>query len=550
MNRTVDYRTDLYSLGVVFYEMLTGQLPFESDDLMQLVHSHIAKLPTNLTEINIKIPDVLSNVVLKLLSKNAENRYQSAFGLKHDLELILQNKNLTELGQNNNSGKLVINEKLYGRDDEINILLQCFDRVCQGSTELILIAGDSGVGKTVLVHEIHKPITEKRGIYLEGKFEQYQRNIPYFAIVQAFTEFSNILLKENDKKLNYWKHLIQNSVGTIGKVLTNLIPNLELVIGKQADLPELGGTEAKNRFNYVWLNFIKAISRTSHPLVLFIDNIQWADNASMDLLKSLLTDYEISNFLCITAYRDNEISVIHPIFEITKEKTKLNSQLIKIKELNYDNIASLLIDTLRHKSKMKINNLATLIYDRTQGNAFFTVLFLKSLYENNLLEFDFNKNSWEWDSVKIEKQNITDNVIEFMSNKVKKQAKQVQDILIIAACIGSRFDIKILSIIHNKSVDETKLDAARFHIEQKNIPNSKNYLQNALYYYNIWGAVAKIKQLTEEFPELKYQNKQTTFDETLTISSSETISAKSTIELSSIIKASRSLSSEVKWINC
>ncbi len=468
MNRTVDYRSDLYSFGVVLYEMFTEKLPFDEKDNMEVLHSHIAEKPISPEKINNEIPKILSKIILKLLSKNAEDRYQSAFGLKHDIdkirnenflinneELEIKDKNFNfKMGEKDFSGKLLIPEKLYGREEEIKKLFEIYENIIKGKKELLLIYGLSGVGKSAIIHEIHKTLTIKNGFYIEGKFEQFQKNIPYFAIIQAFTDFANIILKENDEKLNYWKNLIQNSVGNVGAVLTNLIPELELIIGKQKELPKLDEKENQNRFNYVWSNFIKAISNKNHPLIIFIDDLQWADNASIKILKLLINDNEIKYLFPIISYRDNEIN-INDLKEFTKLKN-INISKIKLENLKQKDINNLINDTLVNIKNFK--NISSLIYSKTLGNPFFTVQFIKSLYEDEFLKFDFNENTWKWDFEEIEKQNITDNVVELMSKKIQKLPKNTQYILKIASCIGSRFDIKILSIIYKKNIEDSKKD--------------------------------------------------------------------------------------------
>ena len=422
MNRSVDYRSDLYSLGVTLYLLFTKQLPFDEKDRMELIHSHIAKTPVSPNEINNNIPKVLSDIILKLLSKNAEDRYQSAFGLKHDLERTMNCElEITnfKLGEKDFSGKLLILEKLYGRENEIKKLYEIYENVSHGKKELLLIAGYSGVGKSALIHEIHKPLTEKNGFYIEGKFDQFQKNIPYNAIIQAFVDFVNLILKEDDEKLDYWKNLIQKAVGNIGRVLTNLIPDLELIIGKQPELPALEGKEALNRFNYVWSNFVRAISIAEHPLIIFIDDLQWADNSSIELLKTLLTDQEIKYLFCIIAYRNNEINITD--LQEFENLNEIDVYRIKLENLKQNDVNNLIRDTL---NLLDFENLTSLVFSKTLGNAFFTVQFLKNLYEEEYLKFDFNENLWTWNFDEIEKQNITDNVVELMANKVQKLPKK------------------------------------------------------------------------------------------------------------------------------
>jgi len=478
MNRSVDYRTDLYSLGVILYELFTNKLPFEEKDNMELIHSHIAKTPVPPSIVNKRIPKVISDIILQLLSKNAENRYQSAYGLKYDLEHIYRclesntEYDNFELCTKDFSGRLSIPEKLYGRETEIKQLFDIFELVSRSNKELLLIAGSSGVGKSALIHEIHKPLTLKRGFYIEGKFDQLQKNIPYYAIIKAFTDFAHLILKENEDKLNYWKKLIQQSVGEIGKVITDLVPEIELIIGKQKELPKLEGKEAQNRFNYVWTNFIDDISTAEHPLILFIDDLQWADNSSFELLKTLLSNHKIQYLFCIIAYRDNEISYSN-LEEITSIED-LNISNIKLDNLSKEDVDCLTKDTLKTKESDYSEILSELIFSKTLGNAFFTVQFLKNLYEEEFLKFDFNENIWKWNFEEIENQNITDNVIDLMLRKVEKLRSQTQDILKIAACIGSIFDVKFLSIISNKNETICKKDLESAIYENLILPLDNN----------------------------------------------------------------------------
>lgn len=473
MNRVVDYRTDLYSLGVVFYELLTKQLPFQSDDALELVHSHLALSPKPLTELRPEIPDIVSDVVLKLLAKDAENRYQSAFGLQADLIRILEayansdgRKRIESftLGENDFSGKLQIPQKLYGRDKEQEAILNAYERSTSGSTELILVSGYSGVGKSALIHEIHRPLTEKRGYFIEGKFDQYQRNVPYFAWTQAFKSFVNYLLTEDYASLEKWKARIMAAVGNNGKVLTEFIPNLEYIIGPQPEIAKLGANEEKNRFNLVFQNFVDAISKKEHPLVIFIDDWQWADAGSLNLLKNILFNAHEDYLLLIGAYRSNEVNASHP-FAMTVEEFKGNNkfhiQEIKLNALSKLHLNDLIADALRDQPDYT-EALTEIVHSKTQGNSFFVNQMLKSLYEEKLLTFDFSKRKWIWNQEEIQAMNITDNVVDLMANKVQRLKNATQLSLKLAACMGSTFDIHILSIIDESIPDgETELVKSR-----------------------------------------------------------------------------------------
>ncbi len=359
INRSLDYRTDLYSLGVTFYELLTGFVPFMATDAMELVHCHIAKPPSPVCEVNPDIAPIVSDIVMKLMAKNVEDRYQSAFGLKADLEKcfaltkrVFGNKLFStrfELAQNDFSGKFEIPQKLYGRDNEINSLLQAFERVSFGKTEMMLVAGYSGVGKTALVHEVHKPMTEKRGYFAAGKFDQFQKNIPYYAITQAFNKFCRYLLMENAETLANWQTKILDAVGNNGQIIIDVIPDLELVIGTQPTVAKVGPTETQNRFLMFFLNFVKALCDKEHPFILFIDDLQWVDSASLALLKSILLENEIRYLLIIGAYRDNEVDSSHPFIMTVKELEKSNAIIntIELANLQPEDINHLLQESLK-----------------------------------------------------------------------------------------------------------------------------------------------------------------------------------------------------------
>ncbi|MEK8021639.1 MAG: SpoIIE family protein phosphatase [Candidatus Parabeggiatoa sp.] len=488
MNRSLDYRTDLYSLGVTFYELLTGKLPFESSDALELVHCHIAKMPTPVCQVNLKVPQIISDIVMKLMAKNVEDRYQSAFGVKVDLEKALENLHCFEnlrgfsfpLAQNDFSGKFKIHQKLYGRENEVKMLLQAFERVAtpnipsqsgpnkgekassenkgknRGRAEMMLITGYSGVGKTALVREVYKPMTEKHGYFASGKFDQFQRNIPYSAISQAFNEFCNYLLAESSKQLNQWRKTILKAVGPNGQVLIDVIPQLALIIGQQPAVVKIGSQEAQNRFNLVFQSFLKAICQADHPLILFIDDLQCADLASLTLLKTLMLEPEMAHLLIIGAYRNNEVDATHPFMMIV-EKLKqaaiiINS--IEVFNLSLQNVNALIADAL-NDTPTHTQALANLIYQKTHGNAFFTTEFLTALYAEGLLVFDFQKQKWQWTLANITSKGITNNVVDFMTRKINQLPHRTINMIKRAACIGNQFDLKTLSIISEGAQKET-----------------------------------------------------------------------------------------------
>jgi histidine kinase len=461
VNRYIDHRTDLYSLGITLYELFTSQLPFHSDDPMELVHLHIAKKPVPPHILNPKLPQALSNIILKLLAKNAEDRYQSAYGLKSDLVRCLLSYNETSTienfspGENDFSANFQIPQKLYGRDKETILLYNAFERISKGKTEAIFISGPSGVGKTGLAHEIHKPVTVKRGYFIEGKFDQQQRDTPYYAIVQAFKELINQLLTENDQKLETWKHKILKVLGKNGKIMTELIPSLELLIGPQPDPGTLRAAELQNLYTYLFRNFLKALATYEHPLVLFIDDLQWADSASLNLLKVILTDKTCENFLFIGSYRNSEINALHPLSITLKEISKAHTrtQTINLDNLDENAIQELVLDTL-HSQALPI---AKMVFDITKGNVFFAREFLKSLYQSNLLYFDYEQKTWQWKADKLHLMKFTDNIGDLMVSRINSLSSQAQDIIKLAACIGNRFDLNTLASISHHTFENTAL---------------------------------------------------------------------------------------------
>ena len=465
MNRVIDYRTDLYSLGVVLYEMLTGSTPFEGLDPLGIVHGHIASRPDPVKTINPFVPEQLSNIIDILLAKNSEERYQSAFGLKHDLEVCLaqyQEKNTIELFPlqlQDFSGKFTLPQKLYGREEELSILLSKFEEVANGKQELVLVAGYSGTGKSALIHEIHKPITQKAGYFVEGKFDQYQRDVPYFAILQAFEELIDILLGESNTRLSTIRKDIREAVGEEGKVLTEVLPSLELLIGPQSDVPKLGGNESKNRFNYVYKRFANSLSKKEYPVVIFIDDLQWADSSSLSLLQALMLDQENAYMMFIGAYRDNEVSASHPFAIMVNELRHVGGYIydLKIGNLSFEDVNMLTADTLE-KNYDEVHDLADLVFKKTQGNAFFLTQFLRSLYEEQLLFFNREKREWEYDLNLIKEKNITETVVELMARKVTKLTENPQTILRLAACFGNQFDSETLQLIHEEDLEQTLLN--------------------------------------------------------------------------------------------
>ncbi len=474
MNRGIDYRTDFYSLGVTFYELLTGELPFKSDDAMELVHCHIAKAPPQIIkphpnpllikERRKEIPAILSDIVMKLMAKNAEDRYQSALGLKHDLESCLKQLQDTgkieyfQIAQRDICDRFIIPEKLYGRETEVEELLAAFDRIagCEGKAELMLVAGFSGIGKTALINEVHKPIVKQRGYFIQGKFDQFNRNIPLNAFVQAFRDLMRQLRTESDAQLSIWKNKIIQFLGDNAGVIIDVIPELEQIIGEQPPVPELSGTAAQNRFNLLFEKFIQVFTTKEHPLVVFLDDLQWVDSASLKLMQLLMSESENGYLLLIGAYRNNEVFPAHPLMLMLDEfrKAEVTISTINLTPLSQKSLNQLVSETL-NCSPVVTQELTKLVYQKTKGNPFFSTQFLKLLHEDGLIRFNLDTGLWVCDISQVKGLALTDDVVEFMSLQLQKLPEATQDVLKLAACIGNQFDLSTLAIVCEKSEAET-----------------------------------------------------------------------------------------------
>lgn len=465
MNRTPDTRADLYALGVVFYQMLTGRAPFENSNALELVHSHLAKTPTAPHEINAEVPPALSSIVLKLLAKTPEERYQGIFGLCEDLRECQARWQSTggieafELGRRDVSERLQVPAQLYGREMELTVLNKAFERTQNnGEALLLLVGGYSGVGKTVLAQALQPTMTGAGGYFLAGKIDQFRRNLPYASITEAFQSFVRQLQTESESRIAQWRDELKSALGGNGQVIADVIPEIELIIGPQPPVPVLGPNEALSRFNAVFQAFIGVLARRGQPLVLFLDDLQWMDSASLKLMESLVGSAR--NLLIIGAFRDNEVSASHPL-TATAERLKAEKadcvQHLELTALTQESVAQLLADTL-HSDLDAVRELSHLLVTKTDGNAFFLIQFLQTLHTDGLLSFDRAQGRWTWEARRIQQAGISGDVVELMAGKIRKMSSATREILPMAACLGNRFSLDALALVRGQEREATLSD--------------------------------------------------------------------------------------------
>jgi PAS domain S-box-containing protein len=459
MNRSVDSRSDLYALGVTFYEMLTGTLPFTAADPMEWVHCHIARQPVPPEERVAGIPDRLSAIVMKLLAKTAENRYQTAAGLAVDLGRCLVAWEATgridpfPLGTEDAPDRLIIPERLYGREREIEALVAAFDRVvAQGTPGLVLVSGFSGIGKSSVVNELHKVLVPPRGLFAVGKFDQYAQDIPYATLAQAFQTLVRHILSRSDAEVSRWRDSIREALGPNGQLIVNLIPEMELLIGKQPPVAELAPQDAQNRFQLVFRRLIGVFARPEHPLALFLDDLQWLDAATLTLLADLVTRPEVGSLLLVGAYRDNEVGPSHPLMlalGAIREAGALVHDIV-LAPLSLEEVGRFVADTL-HCEAERAAPLAQLVHEKTGGNPFFTIQFILMLEDELLLTYDTHGGDWTWDVHRIRAKGYTDNVVDLMVGRLNRLSDATREALKELACLGNTAEIATLQVLHGHS---------------------------------------------------------------------------------------------------
>ncbi|WP_438030831.1 AAA family ATPase [Sorangium sp. So ce233] len=462
MNRWIDERTDLYSLGVTFHQMLTGALPFEAGDPVEWVHCHIAQMPPPVHALVPSIPPLLSAVVLKLLSKAAEERYQSATGLRHDLEGCFARWRASgtidafPLGQRDLSDRFQIPQRLYGREREVEALRAAFERVVtQGRPELVTVAGYAGIGKSSLVAELHTSVVRERGSFLCGKFDQAARDVPYRAFLQAFRALLQEILCATEEQVERWRGHLREALGPDGRLLADVLPEIELLLGPQPPVPELPPTEAQSRLLATLQRFVAACARKEHPVALFLDDLQWADAASLLLLEQLATYAGSEHLLLIGAYRDNEVGPAHPL-RLTLAEARKRSAVISelvLAPLSAAHVTALVAEAV-HAPAGQVAALSRLIYEKTGGNPFFALQFLMELHQEGLIDLDAAEGRWRWNIAAIRDKGFTDNVVELMAAKLKRLSVPTQDALKLAACLGSSVDLDTLAVVANRPATE------------------------------------------------------------------------------------------------
>src|SRR5262244_3163083 len=462
MNRSIDSRSDLYALGVTLYEMLIGSLPFTSSDPTELVHSHIARQPVPPGQRLKGIPSPVSAIIMKLLAKTAEERYQTAAGAESDLRRCLaqweRQHRIDEflLGEHDTPDRLLIPEKLYGRASEIDALLASFDRVVAGGRpELVLVSGYPGIGKSSVVNELHKPLVPPRGLFASGKFDQYKRDIPYATLAQAFQNLIRSLLSKREAELRNWRDALREALDPNGLLIVDLVPELKLIIGEQPPVPELPPQDAQRRFQLVFRRFISVFARPEHPLALFLDDLQWLDAATLDLLDDLLTRPDVQHLLLIGAYRDNEVNPTHPLIRKLEAIRQAGAMVqdIVLAPLTHDDLGQLIADSL-HCELDRAAPLAQLIHAKTAGNPFFAIQFISAFAEEGLLTFDYGEGRWSWDLNRIHAKGYTDNVVDLMVEKFSRLPVETQNALQQLGCLGNSAEFAMLWMVYQDSNED------------------------------------------------------------------------------------------------
>jgi transcriptional regulator with GAF, ATPase, and Fis domain/predicted ATPase len=444
MNRSVDTRADLYALGVTLYEMLTGSVPFNASEPLEWIHSHIARQPVSPGERVLGIPPTLSAIVLKLLSKNAEDRYQTARGVEADLRTCLaewESGGRIEafpLAEHDVPDRLLIAERLYGREREVTALVDAFEHVTRdGRQALVLVSGYSGVGKSSIVNELQQVVVRGGGLFASGKFEPHERDIPFAPIARAFRDVVRSVLLSSDADLERWREDLRHALGANAQLVIDLVPDLQLIIGAGEPVTDLPPQQAQVRFHRVLQRFVSVFARPEHPLVLFVDDLQWLDRASLDLLRNLATHDEGMHLLLVGAYRDNEVGPGHPLSDALAAIADVTVvRELEVTSLDREDVGALIADALHH-SRDHVEPLAEVVYEKTAGNPFFVIQFLHELADEGCLLFDVSAGAWTWDLGRIQAKGYTDNVFDLLAGKLDRLSTTTQQALQGLACLSA-----------------------------------------------------------------------------------------------------------------
>ncbi|KAI9287644.1 hypothetical protein BC943DRAFT_358163 [Umbelopsis sp. AD052] len=501
MNRTIDTRSDFYSLGATFYHLLTGLPPFDTNDPVELIHQHIVQPPIPPHNIVPSIPTPVSDVILKMMAKTPEDRYQSAKGLKRDIEILLTRYRNNDwhnfvAGEVDRNSQFILPQTLFGRSKERSVILSAFEHAKEaGGSHLLIVKGYSGVGKTSLVNEIQRPVIKAKSYIAASKFDQFGRDIPFVSMIQAFRDLIRQLLSEPLSELENWRKLIQNAVGNNGRVITDVMPDVETIIGPQPAIPLLGPTESEARFTNVFQRFVSVFGRPSRPLVLFLDDLQWSSKTELNLIRKILCSPEKQNLLLIGAFRSNEVlpgDLLAVILDQLEEDPTVDMTTVALGPLDHESVRCIVSTTLighvepikhtlieRHQSRQPtmhhIHELTTLIYDKTEGNPFFVLQLLKSFYTSSDISFDYDTNAWHWDIKQLYTKEISPNVIDLLINVMSQLPASTRNVLLLASCIGNRFTSDLLSIVNQKDLSATVMDLWDGLAAKLVIPLDSNY---------------------------------------------------------------------------
>ncbi len=458
MNRGINYLSDYYSYGMVLYEIFTGKHAFETTDQVELIHCHLAMIPPPAHEVNSSLPAVLSEIIIKLINKIPEDRYQSVIGIKHDLQkcldmLLTQGKiDHFPTSEKDRSTLFNISEKLYGRDTEKKTLIDTFHAASDGGFEILFISGYSGIGKSRLIHEIYKYLHRKKGYLVSGKFDQFEKHRAYSGFIMAIEDLVSKILTESEENVLEWKKQIISALGGNAQIMIELVPTLEALIGPQQAVEMLGTLENQQRYNLMFQNFINVIATEEHPFVLFLDDLQWIDFSSLSLLDKLACSKRNKYFMLIGSYRENEVSSDHPIMGLIDSIKQENIEIkqINLTPLSLTDVELYLSDTMRTSIK-NVKELAEICYEKTRGNPFFLNQFLKNLHNDSRIQYDHSFGIWAWNTEDIKNANYTDNVMDLIANKLKLLPKEIKEALQIAAFLGNKFDLFTLAALCRKT---------------------------------------------------------------------------------------------------